>query len=316
MRSEEGGLSSLQFISPFKCRMWDLHDRLGEDLNTASCTTLIESIRLHGQKRPALGRAVRRADAYEVELLYGARRLFAARHLGVDLLVDVRDIDDRAALIEMDIENRLREDISPYERGISYKRWLREGYFANQAEISKCLGVSEAQVSRLLRYADLPAAIVTAFPSPRDIREEWAVTIAKTCGDEHARARIIRKARACSRLKGRYSSQQIYDSLLAAERRSVPATVRDRVIKGPTGAPVLRIAFRRKAVHLIVSRDNLSPAMLERIAGHVRDVLASDRQDENSDTARVLVTGDVAPNVADQRSGVDNCVQGVNVLRV
>ena len=95
----------------------------------------------------------------------------------MQLLVECRQIDDRAALIEMDIENRVRMDISAYERGVSYKRWLREGHFASQLEIAKNLGVSEAQISRLLRFSELPAAVVAAFVSPRDIREEWAVVL-------------------------------------------------------------------------------------------------------------------------------------------
>src|SRR5262245_42306724 len=135
-------------INPFRCRMWSLHDRMPDEGGSAAARQLTESFRLHGQRQPALGRRIplsSRNDGVEIELIYGARRLAAARELGMDLLVEVRDIDDRSALIEMDVENRIREDISPYERGLSYRRWLRSGMFATQSDLSKALGVSEAQ---------------------------------------------------------------------------------------------------------------------------------------------------------------------------
>lgn len=62
-----------------------------------------------------------------------ARRAVAARHPGIDLLIDVRRYDNREALIEMDIENRVRADIGPYERGRSHCRWLGSGHFRNQS---------------------------------------------------------------------------------------------------------------------------------------------------------------------------------------
>jgi len=141
---------SVEEISPRACRMWHMHERLGEYIDTRTCASLIESMQKHGQKQPVLGRRVTRVEGVDVELIYGARRLFAAHHLRRKLLVDVRDLDDKTALIEMDIENRVRTDISPYERGLSYRRWLNAGHFKNQAEVAKALGVSEAHISRLL----------------------------------------------------------------------------------------------------------------------------------------------------------------------
>ena len=267
-------MADTQFVSPFKCRMWDMHDRLGEAVTASSCASLIESIEKHGQKQPALARRLARDGDHEYELIYGARRLFAAQHLGMQLLVEFRQLDDRAALIEMDIENRVRMDISPYERGLSYRRWLREGHFANQLEIAKSLGVSEAQVSRLLRYSELPAAVVAAFESPRDIREEWAVVLAKRCRDLAAREALARRARSCAAVASRPGAQQIYEALVnEAPLRIIAARPRDQVVKNAAGAPVLRVRFRAKTVHLIVPRDRVTPATLQELTAGVKNVL-------------------------------------------
>lgn len=268
-------MSRTQLVSPFKCRMWHMHDRVGDDISVESCASLVRSIQRHGQKQPALGRPARHGgEENEFELIYGARRLFAAQHLGVELLVELRDIDDQQALVEMDIENRVREDISPYERGLSYKRWLRNGHFGSQSELARCLGVSEAQVSRLLRYAELPAVIVNAFASPREIREEWAVVLAKHYGDATLRERMVARARALIRSEDRVSAQHVYESLVSGRAaNAIRSRPRDEVVRSSTGRPVMRIGFRAKTVHLIVPREDLTPSALRLITDSITDVL-------------------------------------------
>jgi ParB/RepB/Spo0J family partition protein len=263
-------------INPFKCRMWSMHDRLGEDSRSSSAAyrALVASIRAQGQKQPALGRYTRGPDEHEVELIYGARRLAAAKELGIDLLVVVRDIDDRDAIIEMDIENRVREDISPYDRGMSYRRWLRSGYFATQTEIAKALGVSEAQICRLLKYADLPAVVVGAFRSPQEIREEWAGNLSNLCKHVSLRGGILRRARHLSTSPAKLRAQETYDALVADGRNAiVRSRATDEVVKGRRGQPLFRIGFRAKTVHWIVPRYGLSADALAQITDQLKTSL-------------------------------------------
>jgi len=133
--------------------MWALHDRLEQYVTEGSCRGEIDSILKHGQQSPVLGRRVLDDHNYDVELIYGARRLFVARHVNKQIAVDLRDLSDHDAIIAMDIENRLRKDISPYERALSYARWLRTNHFGSQDEIVHALKVSASQVSRLLKLA-------------------------------------------------------------------------------------------------------------------------------------------------------------------
>src|SRR5690242_15233583 len=101
-----------QTVSPFRCRMWDLHDRLEGELDEAGCRDEIESMRKHGQLVPVLARALRGDPDYDFELIYGARRLWVARHLNRPVEVEVREMTDREAIIAMDVENRQRKDLS------------------------------------------------------------------------------------------------------------------------------------------------------------------------------------------------------------
>src|SRR5688572_30441481 len=108
-------------ISPFRCRVWEMHDRLEDYITAESCCTEIGSFEAHGQLVPALGRPVRGDPDYDLEVVCGARRLFVARHLGALLQVEIREMSDREALVALDIENRHRKDTSPYERGVTYQ---------------------------------------------------------------------------------------------------------------------------------------------------------------------------------------------------
>src|SRR5262245_58621032 len=119
-------------VSAFRVRMWDLHDRIDSQVNEQTCRAEIESTLRHGQLVPALGRRLCGDPDHDIELVYGARRLFVARHLNVPLLVELRDVSDREAIVAMDLENRVRRDLSPYERGMSFARWLRSGHFHAQ----------------------------------------------------------------------------------------------------------------------------------------------------------------------------------------
>jgi len=271
--------TSLRRVSPFRCRMWNMHDRLGEHIDAATCAPLIESMEKHGQHHPVLGRAINGADGYDVELIYGARRLFAARELGIPLLVGLQVVSDREAIVEMDIENRGRQDISPYERGLSYARWLRAGLFQTQTEIASVLGVSEAQVSRLLRYAALPAVVVGAFRFGSDIREEWAANLARCCEEKEARERLIKRARQYGESGRQEAPQCVYDALVQGEdRKLVKFKRRDGVVKDSTGVPIVRLQFRAKSVHVVLQRADLELSVLHEAVKAMVVVLEAARQ--------------------------------------
>jgi ParB family chromosome partitioning protein len=265
----------IEQVEPARCTLWLFHERLGDELNDRSCKELIASMQHHGQRHPVLGRRLAWTPGAKIELIYGGRRLFAAMHLGLKLLVDVRELSDREAVVEMEVENRLRADISPYERGMSYRRWLNARLFASQSQLAKELGVSEAHVSRLLRYADLPAAVVGAFETAQSIREEWATTLAKVCQDPSRRPGLLRRAREVSQGTRRYPPQVVFRRLVAgghivAHEMGRP---RDEVVKSPSGKPIYRIAVRARTVHFIVPRSDLSELMVRELKRQLTSTL-------------------------------------------
>jgi len=266
---------AIEHVEPARCTLWQFHERFGDEPTAESCKELISSIQRHGQRHPVLGRKLARAPGAKIELIYGGRRLFAATQLGVDLLVDVRELDNREAIVEMEIENRLRTDISPYERGLSYRRWLNVRLFSSQSELAKELSVSEAQISRLLRYADLPAAVVGAFATVQSIREEWAVALAKACQDPTRRAGVLRRSREVSKAEPRQPPQVVFRRLISGGGTGAraPSRLHDEVVKTRSGKPIYRIAVRAKTIHFIVPRDELPECALHELKLQLTSIL-------------------------------------------
>jgi len=189
-----------------------------------------------------------------VEIICGARRLFVARHIKPDLAVELRDVSDREALILMDTENRQRTDISPYERGMSYGRWLSSGHFQSQEDIARALKVSAAQVSRLLKLARLPAVVVDAFASPCDIYESWGLELVEALGEPERRAQTIKRARALCTQNPRPRGADVYRELLTSGCKGgrTKATKHDEVVKDNSGQPLFRIRQLRNSIALLL----------------------------------------------------------------
>jgi ParB family chromosome partitioning protein len=263
-------------ISPLRCRMWALHDRLEEYVNERNCRAEIESFARHGQLIPVLGRPLLNDREFDVELIYGARRLFVARHLNVPLRVRLSDISDRDALIAMEIENRQRRDISPYERGLSYGRWIRGGNFASQDEIATALKISPSVVSKLLKLARLPAVIVNAFATPGDIPEGWGLELMDAWDDQQRRPLLARRARSLSMQNPRPSGRIVYETLMSADVRSSVAR-RHRsgvdVVYGDSGRPLFRIQRQRRFVVFAIPNTMISVGLLGELRSAICRVL-------------------------------------------
>lgn len=269
-------MERIRSVSPFRCKMWDLHDRLEAEISEQSCSQELESFARHGQLVPVLARPCVGDPSYDLELIYGARRLYWARHTNRQLLAEVRELSDIEAIIAMDIENRHRKDVSPYERGLSYARWLKSGHFDSQDELAKTLRISSSQVSRLLKLARLPSVVVSAFPLASEICEGWGTDLVEQLEDPQRGPAIIARARAISARASRPSAQVVYSELIKAKGvRGAQRRRRDEVVMDGKGAPLFRIRWQRKAVALVVPLEKMRDEVLQQIREQVLQVLST-----------------------------------------
>lgn len=86
----------------------------------------------------------------------------------------MEEVSDQDLFKEMDRENRARADLAPWEQGVMYRRALNEQLFSSQDQLARELGVDPGNLSKALRLADLPEAVVQAFASPLDLQYRWA----------------------------------------------------------------------------------------------------------------------------------------------
>ena len=271
-------MSRIVRVNPFRCRLWDLHERLEHTIGEGNCRAEIDSFKEHGQLIPALGRPLQNDPNHDVELICGARRLFVARHLNVPLLIELREMSDQDAIIAMDIENRQRRDVSPYERGLSFARCLRNGCFKSQEELARALKISQSQVSRLLALAQLPSVVVNAFPSSREIREGWAPDILSSLQPDQ-RHITIQRARSIAKVSPRPPAVDVYRQLIGAAMPGRRPRRRrgDEVVTDADGSPLFRVRTLGSAIALLVPIKEASDETLGALRAAVKDVMHAAR---------------------------------------
>lgn len=253
------------WVNPFRCCLWEDHARLEEYISEESCRSEIESVKRNGQLIPAIVRPKRGNGEFEWEVICGARRLFVARHLNVQLYVDVREVSDKEAIVLLDMENRQRKDLSPYERGRALAHWLKQRHFSSQEDLAKALEISPAQVSRLLKMNRLPSVVLAAFSSPLDIRENWAGSLLAAWEDEEGRRRLIANARRLSESNYSRSADEIYELLLSDSwnrRFAGDKSTRDEIVMDRAGKAAFRIRHQRQAVAVVIKRGKLTTGQL------------------------------------------------------
>lgn len=112
-------------------------------------------------------------DDARYEIVFGHRRHEACRQLNLPVLAMVDNLNDKALFVEMDRENRVRADLSPWEQGVMYARALDKGLFASARQLAAALGVDASNLGKALALARLPTPIIEAFSSPLDIQYRW-----------------------------------------------------------------------------------------------------------------------------------------------
>lgn len=133
-RSKDGKVTRtvISDIDPAKCKRWKYADRFDEWFTYENCQDMIESIRSGGQEIPGVVRKlVNDPDGFEYEVIYGGRRHFSTSYLTNKLneytpfkAIVKSDLSDSECAALMDLENRVKADISDFERCVSYRRQI------------------------------------------------------------------------------------------------------------------------------------------------------------------------------------------------
>ncbi|MBA4766194.1 MAG: ParB/RepB/Spo0J family partition protein [Sphingomonadales bacterium] len=241
-------------LDPARVRVWPGNARSYEHLTEDSCRELIDSIIAEGgQKVPAVVRRVEGDPAHDYEVIAGTRRHWSIRWLRANSYPDMKfvaqvaDLDDEAAFRLADLENRARKDVSDLERARNYAAALKAHYGNHLTRMAERLKLSKGWLSKMLKVASLPDAVVAAFASPADVQLKPAYPLAQALDDKDRAAAIRRaagglaKEQAELRASGESplpSAEVIARLLAAGHERGKPEPL---VISGAHGRPAVTV---------------------------------------------------------------------------
>jgi len=193
-------------LDPARVRVWPGNARSYAHLTEESCRELIDSIIAEGgQKVPAVVRRVEGDPDHDYEVIAGTRRHWSITWLrahswpDMQFVAQVAQLDDEAAFRLADLENRARKDVSDLERARNYARALVDHYGNHQGRMAERLRVSKGWLSKMLKVAAIPDAVVAAFASPADVQLKPAYPLAQACDDRLRLGAILREAKVLAR---------------------------------------------------------------------------------------------------------------------
>ena len=248
-------------LDPARVRIWAGNARLQARLSEETVRDLINSILAEGgQKVPAVVRRISDDPAFDYEVIAGTRRHFAISWLRANnypemkLVAQVAELDDEAAFRLADIENRARKDVSDFERARNYAAALESHYGGKQRRMAERLNLHESWLSRMLKVASLPDALVALFDDVNDISLRAAYPLAVYCSDPTNRGialdrgHKIEDIHAARRAAGKppLSAADIIRQLLGGLDGLAAPSPALFVAQGPHGRTMLSLASRNR----------------------------------------------------------------------
>lgn len=219
-------------LDPWSIEAGGLPDRLESDPEDDAA--LARSIAEYGQQVPVLVRPHPEKDG-RYQVVYGRRRVLAARDLGRMVKALVRELDDPALVMAQGQENSTRRDLSFIEKAHFAWQMLEAGF--DRKAIGDALSVDKTVVSRMLAVMErVPLDLIRFIGSAVSAgRDRWMLVgerIAAAGHDvDHLKAMIVAMAKD-------NSSDERFEALFAyldkPFRPRAPDPVAPRVIRRPT----------------------------------------------------------------------------------
>lgn len=148
-----------------------IQDRFDGTYEQAAISELVESIREKGQIVPGLVRPA--SGDHHYQIVFGRRRLAAARQLGIPFRAIVRQLSDEEAIIFQGEENTNREDLTFVERCLFAHAQEAAGF--GREVICKSLSTSKSHLSEMLRLTStVPRKTLVSIGRAPDVgRRRW-----------------------------------------------------------------------------------------------------------------------------------------------
>lgn len=212
-------------------------------------------------------------DGVKFEVVYGHRRHRACLDLGIPVLALVQsDMKDADLFVEMERENREREDLSAWEQGVMYMRALEQGLFPSAKQLAAAIDRDMGNISKAMALAKLPSEVVRAFGSPLNLQFRWATPLK----DAHQRdpEGLLAASRELVNRVPTPSPGEVYAALTAqaGSRRKEPETVE---WKDASGRRIANLALDRKRRATLSFDQPMDDAQYRKLVKLVEGFLAA-----------------------------------------
>lgn len=149
-----------------------IQDRMDGAYDEAAIGELIESMRERGQIVPGLVRPTAEGQ-HRYQIVFGRRRLAAARQLGLPFRAVVKELSDEQAIIYQGEENTNRDDLSFLEKCLFAQAQEAAGF--RRDVICASLATGKSHLSEMLRItATVPRDVLTLIGRAPDTgRRRW-----------------------------------------------------------------------------------------------------------------------------------------------
>jgi len=253
-------------LDPKRVRFGSLSNRDERGLNVkdAAFLELKNDLARSGQEFPIKVRAIEGDPAHDYEVVAGHRRLKACLDLDrettggfrVLAILDANTTELKNIALKMFRENKIREDLSPYEYGRMFRKWLDAGVFKTQGEIAAATHLSQPSVSVYMAVHELPREIHAAFGDPRLISVRWIQELAKALKADEAG--VIETARELAKANPRPAVDAVFEAL------TTPAATTTKVRRG---SPTRTESFKldNKVVYTFGRKDGRFSVKLGRL---------------------------------------------------
>lgn len=157
-----------------------IQDRYDEAYEAEAVQEIVASMRLRGQILPGLVRPVKdKQDVDALEIVFGRRRLAAAKELGIKFKAIIRELTDEEAVILQGEENTQREDLSFIEKCVFAFAQQEAGF--KRDTICASLSTGKSHVSEMISIAaEVPTELLRSIGKAPGIgRPRWAALAKK-----------------------------------------------------------------------------------------------------------------------------------------
>ena len=129
---------------------------------------------------------------------------------------------DADLFVEMERENREREDLSAWEQGVMYMRALEQGLFPSAKQLAAAIDRDLGNIGKAMALAKLPSQVVRAFGSPLNLQFRWATALK----DAHQRdpEGLLAAAREFAEKAPPASPAEVFAALTGQGSRKAEAT--------------------------------------------------------------------------------------------